>query len=423
MKIGSSTLASATAAMLIASTAATTAQAAEKEWEFEVTPYLWGAGIDADAVVNGQPVRVDASFSDILDVMEFGGGLLMRAERNHWVLWTQFDYIATSTDKLDNPPENGSLDVDTTMVTAGFGRNFESSNGRRSVDVLLGARYLSLENTLQFATLGTFSRDRSYTDPVIIVRPSFQLSERWRFNPTFSFGSGGDSETTYELQPQIQFQMSEHAALRFGYRKLYYEIENISTGNSFDGSFQGPFIGIGMTFGGEPEPPPPPPPPPAEPAKPTPPPSPPPPPPKDTDRDRVVDGKDQCPQTPAGHRVDSVGCSFDTRLEVYFDTDSATLKPESYADLDRLVDVLKRVPTIRGAIEGHTDSTGSDAHNQSLSERRAAEVLDYLVEHGADRSRFESKGFGEAQPIASNDTAEGRSQNRRVILRRTDSGT
>jgi OOP family OmpA-OmpF porin len=217
--------------------------------------------------------------------------------------------------------------------------------------------------------------------------------------------------------------MSEHAALRFGYRKLYYEIENISTGNSFDGSFQGPFIGIGMTFGGEPEPPPPPPPPPAEPAKPTPPPSPPPPPPKDTDRDRVVDGKDQCPQTPAGHRVDSVGCSFDTRLEVYFDTDSATLKPESYADLDRLVDVLKRVPTIRGAIEGHTDSTGSDAHNQSLSERRAAEVLDYLVEHGADRSRFESKGFGEAQPIASNDTAEGRSQNRRVILRRTDSGT
>jgi OOP family OmpA-OmpF porin len=137
----------------------------------------------------------------------------------------------------------------------------------------------------------------------------------------------------------------------------------------------------------------------------------------------VVDGKDQCPQTPAGHRVDSVGCSFDTRLEVFFDTNSATLKPESYADLDRLVDVMKRVPTIRGAIEGHTDSTGSDAHNQDLSERRASAVVDYLVNKGIDRSRVEPKGFGESQPIGSNDTAEGRAQNRRVVLRRTDPGT
>ncbi len=97
----------AVTAILTAATA-TPALAAEKNWEFEFTPYLWGMGIDGDAIVNGQPVKVDSSFSDIIDAMEIGGGLLLRGERAHWVLWTQVDYLATSTDELDDPPERGS---------------------------------------------------------------------------------------------------------------------------------------------------------------------------------------------------------------------------------------------------------------------------------------------------------------------------
>lgn len=74
-------------------------------------------------------------------------------------------------------------------------------------------------------------------------------------------------------------------------------------------------------------------------------------------------------------------------------------------------------PDLRIAIEGHTDSDGDDVHNQELSEQRAAAVRDYLIEsYGIDASRLESAGFGETNPTASNDTPEGKQQNRRVEL-------
>lgn len=250
MSIRSKTLTVAIAATLIGSAAAMPANAAEKEWDFEVMPYLWAAGVKGNLNIGGQDIEVDSSFSDLLDMMEIGGGLLMRAERSQWVLWTQVDYMAMNTDKLDNPPEHARLDSNTTMFTGGFGRNFGGSDSKRSVDVLLGVRYLKLDNKLRFDTLGTFNGDRSFTDPVLIVRPSFRISERWRLNPTFSYGTGGDSDSTYELQPQFQFQMTENAALRFGYRKLHYEIDNATTGNGFDGAFEGVLIGVSGTFGG-----------------------------------------------------------------------------------------------------------------------------------------------------------------------------
>jgi outer membrane protein OmpA-like peptidoglycan-associated protein len=417
--------ATAVTAILAAATTSP-ALAADKEWNFELTPYLWGAGIDGDIVVRGQTADVDVSFSDIFDQMELGGGLLMRAERNHWVLWTQVDYMATSTSELDDPPENGRLDVDSTMLTAGFGRNFESSNGRRSVDVLLGLRYMELETTAQFATLGTFRGKRDFTDPVIIVRPSLQISDRWRFNPTFSYGTGGDSESTYELQPQVQYQATDRMALRFGYRKLYYDIENDVNGNSFDGSFNGPFIGFGFTFGGQAEPPPPPPPPPLPPAKPAPPPPPPPPPPPgDGDKDGVTDDKDRCPNTAAGIRVDEIGCFREVTLRgMLFETDSSALSAAARAQLDTAVRNFKALPSdvatgVSVVVEGHTDSVGSDAYNQALSQRRADAARDYLIEAGLPASIVTARGMGEGSPTDSNESEEGRHNNRRVVIKAT----
>jgi OOP family OmpA-OmpF porin len=69
---------------------------------------------------------------------------------------------------------------------------------------------------------------------------------------------------------------------------------------------------------------------------------------------------------------------------------------------------------------GHTDSIGSDAYNQKLSDRRTATVREYLIAQGIAEGRMEPKGFGESQPVADNKTAEGRAENRRVVLRRTD---
>ena len=105
------------------------------------------------------------------------------------------------------------------------------------------------------------------------------------------------------------------------------------------------------------------------------------------------------------------------RLEgVFFDFDKATLKPEGRTKLDEAVATLNRYSDMRVEIQGHTDSLGTEAYNQGLSERRAKAVHDYLVSKGISASRLTTRGFGETQPVADNGTKEGRAQNRRVVL-------
>ena len=160
-------------------------------------------------------------------------------------------------------------------------------------------------------------------------------------------------------------------------------------------------------------------------AAPLPPPPPPPPPPAkcvDSDSDGVCDDMDKCPNTPAGAKVDKVGCPLEQTLKLLFDFDSAELRPESINELERLVKFMNDVPFATVQIDGHTDSVGTEEYNLKLSDRRAKSVFDYLSSRGVDPARMASKGFGESQPIAPNDTAEGRQLNRRVILLRTDSG-
>jgi outer membrane protein OmpA-like peptidoglycan-associated protein len=101
---------------------------------------------------------------------------------------------------------------------------------------------------------------------------------------------------------------------------------------------------------------------------------------------------------------------------VHFDFDKATLKAEASPILDEAVQVLKQEGSVDIVVEGHTDSVGTDQYNVGLSRRRAETVRRYLVEHGVASSRITAEGLGESKPVASNDTAEGRAQNRRVEL-------
>jgi OOP family OmpA-OmpF porin len=140
----------------------------------------------------------------------------------------------------------------------------------------------------------------------------------------------------------------------------------------------------------------------------------------DSDGDGVVDRLDKCPNTPRGVKVDANGCALTLTLEVQFDNNSATLRPESETYLDQVAAKLTELSTVTGVIEGHTDSNGSAEYNQDLSERRAKSVREYLVSKGVSASRLTAQGLGETQPVADNTTAEGRAQNRRVVLRRTD---
>ncbi len=116
--------------------------------------------------------------------------------------------------------------------------------------------------------------------------------------------------------------------------------------------------------------------------------------------------------------------SGEVKLEgIFFDTGKATLKPASRRAILAASALLKKYPTLKLEVQGHTDSIGSDASNLTLSEQRAASVKNALVHEGISPQRLESKGYGESAPVASNDTPEGRAQNRRVVLKKIGGGT
>jgi len=102
--------------------------------------------------------------------------------------------------------------------------------------------------------------------------------------------------------------------------------------------------------------------------------------------------------------------------DVLFDTGKSTLRPEAREKLAKISGIVLAYPDLRLAIEGNTDSVGSDAMNQALSEQRAGSVRDYLAKENIPAASMTSQGFGKTQPVASNDTAEGRQQNRRVEM-------
>ena len=102
-----------------------------------------------------------------------------------------------------------------------------------------------------------------------------------------------------------------------------------------------------------------------------------------------------------------------TLKNVFFDFDRAELKPESYVELDKLADYLRK-NDIRIEIGGHTDDQGTDEYNDRLSENRAKAVYDYLVSKGIPADRLRYKGYGKRLPVAGNDTEEGRAANRRT---------
>jgi outer membrane protein OmpA-like peptidoglycan-associated protein len=119
-----------------------------------------------------------------------------------------------------------------------------------------------------------------------------------------------------------------------------------------------------------------------------------------------------------GAKVERVGegikITFDSGI--LFDVNKATLRPVAKTNLDKMAVILNKYPDTNILIEGHTDATGTDELNLELSRNRASSVSNYLAGLGVDPSRFTTMGYGESQPIATNDTEEGRQQNRRVEL-------
>lgn len=144
----------------------------------------------------------------------------------------------------------------------------------------------------------------------------------------------------------------------------------------------------------------------------------------DEDGDRVSNLADNCPGTLPGFEVDATGCVIYnekpqevTLPGVTFELGSAQLTPNARALLNQVVEAMSNQVNLIVEVQGHTDSQGSEALNQRLSERRAQSVVGYLVEQGIAADRLQAVGYGEATPIADNNTKAGRALNRRVVLK------
>ncbi|OHX34433.1 flagellar motor protein MotB [Methylomonas sp. LWB] len=139
---------------------------------------------------------------------------------------------------------------------------------------------------------------------------------------------------------------------------------------------------------------------------------------QDDDKDGVNNCADKCPDTPKGAIVDKDGCwAF---RGVLFDFDKSDIKSKYHPLIQNAVEVMKLNPGLTVEIQGHTDSYGSDAYNEKLSQRRANAVRNELIKQGVDGKRLTAEGFGESQPVDTNETDEGRAYNRRVVYKRTD---
>ncbi|MBC7914357.1 MAG: OmpA family protein [Pyrinomonadaceae bacterium] len=150
----------------------------------------------------------------------------------------------------------------------------------------------------------------------------------------------------------------------------------------------------------------------------------------DADGDGVADRFDKCPGTPAGTVVDGSGCPLThpeasamvtpaaTGSTIQFEFDSSVLRTSAYPILDAISSDLRANSGSKATLEGHASAEGTDSYNMNLSRDRAQSVKTYLVNSGVDANRLSVKAYGESRPVASNETEEGRSQNRRVEVKK-----
>ena len=221
-------------------------------WSFEVTPYVWYAGLEGDLKVAGRSVDFEKDAADLLDAAEVGGSLRVGASYDRFVIGAMVDYFSLSTDELDeeDQPAGGSVDSKMLLTEALVGYRVDGWSEGQSFVLALGLRNLSLETDLESNGGGTFSDDRDITDLMFYVLPSVPLFassiDGLRFNPVLGIG-GGDSDLAYEMFPQVQYEVTDALAVRFGYRRVGWRFEGDGD-NEFNADLAGLILGVGLKY-------------------------------------------------------------------------------------------------------------------------------------------------------------------------------
>jgi opacity protein-like surface antigen len=240
------------------------AQGTEERWQFEATPYLFGAGLDGTVGVRGVEAEVDAELEDIFDNLDsaFMGTIELRRGRFGLLLdGLYFKLKDEGAQSWSGPAGIGSatgeLEATSTMRVYQVAAAYRIGE-RTTVDLIAGARYTQVDAELDLTvtTAGllpggarSVSDDRSWWDPVIGARVLIPIGERWTAVLYGDFG-GFDvgSDSTYQLIAGLNWQFAQHFSLKAGYRYIYQDYEDDDDGFKWDMAAYGPYLGLGIRF-------------------------------------------------------------------------------------------------------------------------------------------------------------------------------
>ncbi len=221
-------------------------------WQFEVAPYIWGAGLSGDATVDDIPATFDLPFTDVLEILGGAGFLHFEGNSGAWGFLVDGMYV-----RLEDESESASIaSFDTTTETmigeAAGVRRFNM--GTNSIDLIFGARGVNFDTEIEvvdsqnLALQGRSAEgDRGWVDAMVGTRFNLALSKSWSFSMRLDFSSGG-SELTWGLAAMARWQMSPHVALPFGFKMLDIDYEDEADDLEFDMQFAGLAVGLAFTL-------------------------------------------------------------------------------------------------------------------------------------------------------------------------------
>lgn len=232
------------AVIACAAVAAGAAEAANDGWHLELTPYAWFVNLDGSVSVGDKTADFSADFQDLIDKVDFAGGLKAIGSYNRCIGFVQVDYFSLCQDFSKGP--GGELNADMLLLGGAAGYRFDGFVKGSWMDLLAGARYQWNQNEIEVNGRGSNEDSADLVDGIVMVRGTYPLSfitEKLHLDASASIGAG-DSDLVWELQPDLRYQFTDRFGVQVGYRRLEYEF---SDGRAdVDLGFQG-FL-IGMNF-------------------------------------------------------------------------------------------------------------------------------------------------------------------------------
>lgn len=216
------------------------------EWKFRITPYLWMLGLEGTTAVLGQDTDVDASFSDIFDVLNIALSANMELSKGPFFVVFDPMYAQLEVD-FEGPTGPGKIDVDMIIADLDVGYSFNENFG-----IYAGARYYDQDLKITPNLLPTISLGDDWTDFIVGLRAGGSLSEKWSFIGKLDAAVAGDSESAWYLQAVLMRHFGDKMHLDLGWR--YYDVDYESgtgvTRFKWDVAHSGPVVGFSWEFGG-----------------------------------------------------------------------------------------------------------------------------------------------------------------------------